>query len=130
MRIMQVYRCAPLAPRRTASRRAMLFMLMDPCWCPSGSISVRTQADAVVLAFRHQRWGDTEWQSVEQRVALTWTACHLGGRRPWFSCPAYTAGRCCGRRVAVLYLAGKLFACRRCHGLAYESQQESLWCRG
>jgi len=97
---------------------------------PSGSIGVQTLADAVVLAFRHQSWGDTEWQLVEQRVALTWTACHLGGRRPWFSCSAYTGGRYCGRRVAVLYLAGKLFACRRCHGLAYESQQESLWCRG
>jgi hypothetical protein len=30
----------------------------------------------------------------------------------------------CGRRVAVLYLAGELFACRRCYQLAYESQQQ------
>jgi hypothetical protein len=97
---------------------------------PSGSISVRTHADAVVLAFRHQSWGDTEWQSVERRVPITWTACHLGGRRPWFNCPAYCGGRCCGRRVALLYLAGKFFACRRCYDLAYESQQESSWCRG
>jgi hypothetical protein len=97
---------------------------------PSGSISVQTQVDAVVLAFRHQSWGDTEWQSVEQRVPITWTACHLGGRRPWFSCPAYPGGRYCGRRVAVLYLAGKLCACRRCHGLAYASQQEASCWRG
>jgi hypothetical protein len=97
---------------------------------PSGSISVRTHADAVVLAFRHQSWGDTEWQSVEQRVAITWTACHLGGRRPWFTCPAHFSGKYCGRRVALLYLDGKLFACRRCCGLAYASQQESLWGRG
>jgi len=97
---------------------------------PSGSISVRTQADAVVLAFRHQSWGDTEWQSVEQRVAITWTACHLGGRRPWFSCPAYTAGRYCGRRVALLYLDGRFFACRPCCGLAYASQQEASCWRG
>jgi hypothetical protein len=97
---------------------------------PSGSISVRTQSDAVVLAFRHQSWGDTEWQSVEQRVAITWTACHLGGRRPWFTCPAHFSGKYCGRRVALLYLDGKLFACRRCCGLAYASQQESLWGRG
>jgi hypothetical protein len=97
---------------------------------PSGSIGVQPQADGVVLAFRHQSRGDTEWQPVEQRVAITWTACHLGGRRPWFSCPAYTAGRCCGRRVALLYLDGTFFACRRCYGLAYASQQESSCWRG
>ena len=33
---------------------------------------------------------------VEQRVPITWTACHFGGQCPWF-----------GRRVALLYLAGK-----------------------
>ena len=31
----------------------------------------------------------------------------------------------CGRRVAVLYAAGDLFACRHCGGLGYASQQES-----
>src|SRR4029453_19109845 len=77
---------------------------------PSGSISVQTQVEAVVLAFRHQSWGDTEWQSVEQRVAITWTACHLGGRRPWFSCPAYTAGRYCGGAGALLSPVGRFFA--------------------
>jgi hypothetical protein len=86
---------------------------------PSGSIGVRTEADAVVLMFHARRGGDTEWKSVEQCVPITWTACHLGGRRPWFCC-------LCGRRVALLYGAGELFACRRCCGLAYESQHESL----
>src|SRR4030095_13740060 len=97
---------------------------------PSGSVSLRTKADAVVLALRHQSWGDTEWQSVEQRVAITWTACHFGGRRPWFSCPAFSGGRYCGRRVALLYLAGRLFACRRCYGLAYECQRQNSRGRG
>jgi hypothetical protein len=36
----------------------------------------------------------------------------------------------CGRRVALLYGAGELFACRHCYDLAYESQQESLRYRG
>src|SRR4051812_23921733 len=39
-------------------------------------------------------------------------------------------GRYCGRRVALLYAAGELFACRRCYDLAYASQQESVHQRG
>src|SRR6266699_2258162 len=92
---------------------------------PSGNISVRTEADAVVLMFRSRNWGETEWKSVEQRVPITWTMCHLGGRRPWFLCSAYAGGRRCGRHVAKLYLGGNpVFACRHCYGLAYASQQE------
>jgi len=67
--------------------------------------------------------------SVEQRVPITWTACHFGGQRPWFICSIYSIGRHCGRRVALLYLAGKLFACRRCYGLAYASQRKALYFR-
>jgi hypothetical protein len=92
---------------------------------PSGNIRVRTEDDAVVLIYRLRSPGATEWKSVEQRVPITWTACHLGGRRPWFICSVHSAGRYCGRRVGVLYGAGELFACRRCYGLAYASQQES-----
>jgi hypothetical protein len=97
---------------------------------PSGSISVRTEPDAVLLTFRYRSSTATDWQSVEQRVPIAWTACHLGGRRPWFRCTGYAGGQSCGRRVALLYLAGKFFACRRCYGLAYTSQQESSWYRG
>jgi len=92
---------------------------------PSGSISVRTERDAVVLMYRSRSWGAAEWKSLEQRVPITWTACHLGGQRPWFICSVYSGGRYCGRRVAVLYGAGELFACRHCYGLAYTSQQEA-----
>jgi hypothetical protein len=62
---------------------------------------------------------------VYQKVPITWTACRFGGRRPWFVCSVSSVGRYCGRRVAVLYGAGELFACRRCYGIAYASQQES-----
>ena len=54
---------------------------------PCGSISVRTESDAVVLIFRSQHPGETEWRSTEQRVPILWTACHLGGGRPWFRPP-------------------------------------------
>jgi hypothetical protein len=97
---------------------------------PSGNISVHTEWDAVILVYRSRSRGDTEWKSIEQRVPITWTACHLGGQRPWFVCPVYSGGRYCGRRAAVLYGAGELFACRRCYGLAYASQQESPIHRG
>ena len=96
---------------------------------PSGSISVRTESDAVVL-YRLRSPGAAEWKSTEQRVAITWTACHFGGRRPWFICPGRSGGRYCGRRVAVLYDGGESFACRRCYGLAYTSQQETPMFRG
>jgi hypothetical protein len=48
---------------------------------PFGSISVRTEEDAVVLAFPPRNSQGSDWKSVEQRVPITWTACHLGGRR-------------------------------------------------
>jgi hypothetical protein len=96
---------------------------------PSGTIQVRTEPDAVVLIYRVRSLLAAEWKSVEQRVPITWTNCHFGGRRPWFVCSVHASGRYCGRRVAVLYGAGELFACRYCHQLAYESQQEDPFIR-
>ena len=93
---------------------------------PSGSINVRTETDAVVLIFCSRGSGNDEGRSVEQRVPIVWSSCHLGGRRPWFQCTASARGRYCGRRVAKLYLGNSsIFACRHCYGLAYESQQQS-----
>jgi len=57
-----------------------------------------------------------ETEPKDYSVQITWTPCHLGGNRPWFSCP------CCGQRVAKLYLR-RIFACRHCLRLNYESQQ-------
>ena len=97
---------------------------------PADSIKVSTEGEAVVLIYRSRRGGADEWKSIEQRVPIAWTPCHLGGRRPWFVCSFYCNGRYCGRRSAVLYCAGELFACRRCYGLAYTSQQETPIHRG
>jgi hypothetical protein len=74
----------------------------------------------VVLNYRYRRY-DEGWQEVEYPVYLTSTPCHYGGSRPWFLCPAQR----CGRRVAKLYLGGRIFACRLCYRLAYQSQNES-----
>jgi len=97
---------------------------------PYGNIMVRTERDAVVLIYQARSWDPTEWKSIEQRVPMIWTDCHLGGQRPWFVCSVYRDGRYCGRRVAVLYGAGAYFACRHCYGLAYASQQEAVRERG
>jgi hypothetical protein len=97
---------------------------------PCGKINVRTECDVAILSYWSQSGGASEWKSIEQRVPITWTACHFGGRRPWFLCSVYSDDRYCGRRAAVLYCAGALFACRRCWGLAYESQQETPMRRG
>jgi hypothetical protein len=67
---------------------------------------------------------------VEQRIAIAWTPCRFGGERPWFICSVYANGDYCGRQVAKLYDAGRLFACRHCYRLAYASQQESARLRG
>lgn len=56
---------------------------------------------------------------IRQTVMLDRTPCTLGGNRTWFRCPT------CGRRVGVIYGAGRLFACRKCKGLPYGSQRES-----
>jgi hypothetical protein len=51
----------------------------------------------------------------QQRINLFRPRCRYGGSRTWFVCP-------CGRTVAILYWVDDLFACRRCHNLAYRSQ--------
>jgi hypothetical protein len=58
-------------------------------------------------------------------VRLVTTPCHMGGLRWWFVCPLVKNGVACGRRVRKLYLSGRYFGCRHCHGLTYRSRQES-----
>lgn len=86
----------------------------------TASIQVTAAPSQVILNYRHQRH-ESPWQSFNYPVNLDLTRCNLGGTRVWFRCPA--AG--CGRRVALLYLGSSgIFACRKCYGLAYESQRE------
>lgn len=59
------------------------------------------------------------------RILLTTTPCYFGGERYWFTCPWYTSGKYCGRRVGVLYFGGKYFACRHCCNLTYNSRNLS-----
>lgn len=84
----------------------------------AASIRVKVEIDAVRLIYRNRSNGN-DWQDMNYRVRLDRTSCHYGGERPYFRCPA----RGCGCRVAILY-GGKVFACRKCHDLAYPSQRE------
>ncbi len=86
----------------------------------TGSINLQASPGCVILHYQSQ-WREEEWESVEERVNLTWTRCNYGGARPWFVCP----GIGCGRRVGKLYGPGKYFLCRHCYDLAYQSQRDS-----
>ena len=84
------------------------------------TIGFRADADRLVLNYRsRERGGD--WETLEYAVLLERTACHFGGQRSWFLCPA----RGCGRRCTNLY-GGRIYACRLCYRLAYLSQRQSL----
>ena len=71
------------------------------------------------------------WKSLisPANIASTCASSFWRSRGPWFVCSVRTNGQYCGRRVAVLYAAGELFACRRCCGLAYASQLKDLLVR-
>ncbi len=82
--------------------------------------SIRIEVDAwqVTLVYSYTP-RERPAEAIRQIVALETTPCTLGGARSWFRCPA------CARRVAVIYGTGRMFACRRCKGLAYGSQGEA-----
>lgn len=63
-----------------------------------------------------------EKTDLDYKIPLVKTPCHFGGFRYWFQCPWYANGVYCGRRVGVLYLGGKYFACRHCYNLTYNSR--------
>jgi hypothetical protein len=86
-----------------------------------GSVMGNTKPERITLLYRHRSGSGGEWEDVQEPISLDWTACNFGGERPWFVCP----GARCGRRVAVLYGAGKYFLCRHCYDLSYESQREN-----
>lgn len=66
-----------------------------------------------------------EQNDLDYKIPLTTTPCYFSGKRYWFICPWYTNGNYCGRRVGVLYLGGKYFACRHCYNLTYKSRNLS-----
>jgi hypothetical protein len=86
------------------------------------SVLITGGYDAVLLDYRVSQRGG-EWQSVAQRVPIRWAQCRFSGERPWFVCDVSADGAYCGRSVAKLYNAGRLFACRHCYRLGYAIQR-------
>ena len=82
------------------------------------SVWMSAEQERVTLTYRRRSNGG-DWKDEEYPVRIVRTPCNLGGARPWFVCPAHG----CGRRVAILH-GGGIFACRRCHQLAYASTRE------
>lgn len=62
---------------------------------------------------------------LDYKIPLSTTPCYFGGKRYWFTCNWSVNGTYCGRRVGVLYLRGKYFACRNCYDLTYNSRNLS-----
>lgn len=74
----------------------------------------------MMLTYTNTNRQTGEKSDMNYPVNLVTTKPNYGGLRWWFICPA--SG--CGKRVAKLY-GGKVFACRKCHDLAYPSQNET-----
>lgn len=64
------------------------------------------------------------WVEFIDKIRLVDVPCNYGGTRRYFCCPAKPGAAPCGRRVAKLYQVGRLFRCRACHGLTYDSPYE------
>ncbi len=84
----------------------------------TGSVRYSVYEKYMVLNYKCQV-GNWPWENVEQKIFFDFTVCNYGGFRYWFLCPG------CGRRVCILYGAGKYFLCRHCHKLTYGSKLES-----
>lgn len=102
---------------------------LDWQWMKNGekvaAITVKVEVGQLRLVYNYRRNG-SDWESLDYPVELQTTTCNYGGVRYWFTCSAVG----CGRRVAVLYLGGKFFACRHCYQLVYRSQRETKSDRG
>ncbi|PKK82036.1 MAG: hypothetical protein CVT49_15740 [candidate division Zixibacteria bacterium HGW-Zixibacteria-1] len=81
--------------------------------------------DRIRLYYTSSKSSTGESTKQDYSIRYESTPCNYGGKRWWFFCPA------CGRRCRILYLPSDeiYFACRVCHNLSYESQQEgkSRW---
>jgi len=112
------------------SRSLCAFTCIDGAGTPISSVTFRVFPDrtgALALHFYHPvptTPSSPAWIQ-QQIVQLTTIKCNFGGVRHWFRCSLVKDGYPCKRRVRVLFSTPhkKLFGCRECHNLRYESAQ-------
>jgi hypothetical protein len=95
---------------------------------PQGSVSF-TADTSEPYPYLKLEYTSTDWdgnkESMDYKIQLVSTSCHIGGKRFWFICPLTKNGIPCQKRVGILYGHGKWFGCRNCLDLAYACQQET-----
>jgi hypothetical protein len=98
-------------------------------WCPTVfgapfKVLATLEREGAAVAVRY-RWRDGEtWRSCRQTIGLKFDTPHLGGVRTFWTCPN------CEHGARKLYDPGDgQFACKRCLGLAHQSQRERTWQR-
>ncbi len=85
----------------------------------AGSVTICVTAGER-LDFKYRMTSDDQSRDYSIPVKLLLNTCNYGGSRYWFGCPI------CTKRVGVLYLRFKRFACRHCQQVAYSSQSEDV----
>ena len=90
---------------------------------PSGDIRYSVHVTSLELNYRFRNQGEQEWTDVRELVPFEFTEQKFGGFRRWFSCLS------CKRRCSIIY-GGERFRCRKCHNLAYSTQNETPLYRG
>ncbi len=86
---------------------------------------VLSDVESYLRIYYNQTNEEGEKKDFDYKIPITTTPCYFGGNRYWFTCPWYKSGVYCGRRVGVLYLGEKYFACRYCYDLSYSSRNQS-----
>ncbi len=89
----------------------------------AGSIAATITATGAILSYTLPRQDGDGREHLAYVAPIEWTACHYGGRRPWWRCPLSWAGVPCLRRARVLFLRERFFGCRPCLRLGYQSQR-------
>ena len=93
-------------------------------------ITSRDNGNSIRLRYAQTSRETNVKESMDYRVELATTRCNYGSVRYWFICPLTRNEQYCGKRVGVLYGAGKYFGCRSCGDIAYASQMRGGKYRG